>query len=106
MTPWQVAVGFTIALALPALYLVTLELDYLSGYWTFIWGRYWYHLTLFVGTALLLTFFGLYQVARVLSLGDVGRRVQVLDRSIREGKTGDPDLVEGLRRETEGDYKS
>ena len=85
MTPWQVAFGLTIALFVPIGFGVSKELEYLSGYWGWLWSQYWYSLGLFLSTTFLVFFFGFYQVARVLSLGDVGSRIKV--SIVREGGT-------------------
>ena len=47
-----------------------------------------------------------YQLARSLFLGDVGSRIEVLDRSVREGRGGDAELSAALQREESGDYTS
>ena len=106
MTPWQVALGLSIATLVPVAFMLTNELQYLSGYWGWIWTRYWYPVSLFGSTVTLVVFFAFYQFSRVVSLGDVGRRIQVLDQSLKEGKAGDPDLVEALQRESSGRFES
>lgn len=106
MVPWQVAFGLSIATLVPLAFMLVAELEYVSGYWGWLWTRYWYPLGLLGATTVLTVFFGFYQVSRVLSLGDVGRRVQVLDQSLKEGKGGDPELVDALKRESSGQFES
>ena len=43
----------------------------------------------------------LYGVARTAGLADLGRRVDLVERSVRRGE-GEPELVEALRRDAEG----
>ena len=106
MTPWQVATGLSIALLVPSAFLLVEELGYISGYWGWLWQRYWYQLGLFFSTVVLVVYTTFYQFSRVLSLGDIGRRIQVLDRSLKEGKVGDPELVDALQREARGNFQS
>ena len=41
---------------------------------------------------------------RAAGLADLGRRVDLVERSVRRGE-GDPELVDSLRRDTEGDWE-
>ena len=100
MAAWQIATGLSIATLVPLGFLLIEELEYVSGYWGWLWRRYWYPLSLFGSTLVLSVFFVFYQVSRLASLGDVGQRIGVMDRSVREGRAGDPDLVRGLQRES------
>ena len=106
MAPWQVAVGFSIVLLVPLGAIVVYDLSYLSGYWGLVLGRYGYHVAGVVLTIYFMSLLGIYQVTRSLNLGDVGSRLEVLDRSAREGRAGDADLSEALQREASGDYQS
>ena len=45
----------------------------------------------------------LYGVARAAGLADLGRRVDLVERSVRRGE-GDPELADALRRDAEGDW--
>ena len=44
-----------------------------------------------------------YGVARAAGLADLGRRVDLVERSTRRGE-GDPELAEAVRRDTEGEW--
>ena len=46
---------------------------------------------------------GLYAAARAAGLADLGRRVDLVERSVRRGE-GDPELAEALRRDAEGEW--
>ena len=45
-----------------------------------------------------------YAVARAAGLSDLGRRVDLAERSVRRGE-GDPELTDALRRDAEGDWE-
>ena len=106
MHPWQVSFGLSIATVLPLAYLVWSDIRYLESLWAIAWSHYAVHLVLVPSATVLLMVMAYYQVARVLFLGDVGTRVQVLDRSIREGRGGDAELADALGREESGEYRS
>lgn len=106
MQPWQVSLGLSIVILVPGGVFVSYELGYLTGYWGLVMDLYGYHVVVSVASVYLLTVFGVYQLARSLSLGDVGSRISVLDRTIREGRAGDAELSEALRREAAEDYES
>ena len=44
-----------------------------------------------------------YAVARAAGLADLGRRVDLLERSVRRGE-GDPELARALKSDAEGDW--
>ncbi len=46
----------------------------------------------------------IYAVARTTGLADLGRRVDLAERSVRRGE-GDPDLNDALSRDAEGDWE-
>ncbi len=106
MHPWQVAFGLSLASVSPLAYFVLSDLGYLAGLWQIAWSHYSFHLVAVPSATVLLMVTAYYQVARSLFLGDVGTRIQVLDRSIREGRGGDAELSEALGREQSGDYSS
>ena len=105
MQPWQVSFGITAAL-IPLLgYLLSRKLAYFDGYWTTLWGLYAYHLGVTLLMVVLLTYLLLYRVVRSLSLGDVGSRVALLEKSVRQGGV-DSELSDALQREDTGEYNS
>ena len=106
MQPWQVSLGFSLAILLPLYFVVSRELTYLSPYSPQVWDRYGFHIVSVTLMVYLGVVFGIYQVARLLVLGDVGSRITVLDRTIREGRAGDAELSDALQREDSGNYES
>ena len=106
MQPWQVSLGLSIATVLPGAFFLADSLRYFNGYWGFLWQEYAFHLVTVPVAAVLTCVFGFYHIARVLFLGDVGSRIGVLDRSIRSGEGGDPELTAALQREDTGEFES
>ena len=45
----------------------------------------------------------IYAVARATGLADLGRRVDLVERSVRRGE-GDPGLADALNRDAEGEW--
>ena len=45
----------------------------------------------------------IYAVARAAGLADLGRRVDLVERSVRRGE-GDPELARALKSDAEGDW--
>ena len=86
MHPWQVAFGLSLASVVPLAYYVVTDLGYLSGYWSIAWSHYGFHLLAVPSATVLLMSTAYYMVARLLFLGDVGSRIDVLDR--RNGNAG------------------
>ncbi len=60
-------------------------------------------LSLHLAFALATVAAAIYAVARATGLADLGRRVDLAERSVRRGE-GDTDLTEALRRDAEGDW--
>ena len=106
MQPWQVSFGISLAVIAPVMFMVMEELTYLSSYWGLAWGHYGIHILTVPLMFSLAVIFGIYALARTLVLGDVGSRIGVLDKSIREGRAGDADLSTALQREETGDFES
>ena len=106
MQPWQVSLGVSLASLLPLYLLVSHELTYLAPFWPLVWSRFGFHILSVVLMVYLGVMFGVYQVTRVLVMGDVGSRVAVFDRTIRQGRAGDPELSDALMREDTGDFDS
>ena len=57
-----------------------------------------------LGLALVTVAAILYGAARAVGLADLGRRVNLVERSVRRGE-GECELVEALHRDTEGKWE-
>ena len=104
MQPWKISAGLTAALAGSALLLGGARLDYLAPHWPAILAEHGVALALHAVLALTAVAAAIYVVARTTGLADLGRRVDLAERSVRRGE-GDPDLEDALRQDEEGDWK-
>ena len=48
----------------------------------------------------------LYATARAAGLADLGRKVDLVERSIRRGAGGDPELAEQMQQQDRGDFEA
>ena len=103
MQPWKVAVG--LALALGGLLAAALmrRFDYLAPYSGYIAAEYWLAILVHFGAAVAALGLSAGALARSLGLVDVGRKVDVVERSIRRGDSS-PELGRLLREEAEGTF--
>ena len=103
MQPWKISTGLTAALAGSAVLLAGSRLEYLAPFWPLILSDYGVLIALHLGLALTAALAAIYGVARAAGLADLGRRVDLAERSVRRGE-GDPELANALRRDAEGDW--
>ena len=103
MKPLYVGVGVTASLTGAVLLWIGSRLSFLSPWWGVILRTYWVTLTVHMGMVLVTSIVAFYGLARVLGLADLGRRVDLVERSIRRG-SGDADLQEALERGDDGVY--
>ena len=68
--PWQVSLGVSLASLVPLYLLVSHELTYLAPFWPLVWSRFGFHLVSVVLMVYLGVMFGVYQVTRVLVMGE------------------------------------
>lgn len=104
MDPGRFCVGMTlVVMALTGL-VVMAEFDYLAEFWIVLWADHAVRLSLMAAAWLTAVVAGTYQLARVLAFGEVGQRVGLLERAMRRGQGGDPELRDALDREETGQY--
>ena len=103
MQPWKISAGLTAALAGSAVLLAGSRLEYLAPFWPLILSDYGVLIALHLGLALMAALAGIYGVARAAGLADLGRRVDLVERSVRRGE-GDPELARALKSDAEGDW--
>ncbi len=103
MQPWRISVGLTAALAGSAVLLAPSRLEFLSAFWPVILADHGTSIALHLALALAAVLAALYGLARAAGLADLGRRVDLVERSIRRGE-GDPELARALRKDAEGDW--
>ena len=104
MQPWKISVGLTAALAGATFLLAGSRLDYLAPHWPLILAHYGIPVGLHAAFAIVAIAAVNYGVARATGLADLGRRVDLAERSTRRGE-GDAGLAEALRRDAEGDWE-
>ena len=103
MQPWKISAGLTAAIAGSAVLLAGSRLEYLAPFWPLILSDYGVLIALHLGLALTAALAAIYGVARAAGLADLGRRVDLAERSVRRGE-GDPALADALRRDAEGEW--
>ena len=104
MQPWKISAGLTATIAGAALFLGGSRLDYLGPFWPAILAEHGVALGLHAALALTALAAAIYAVARTTGLADLGRRVDLAERSVRRGE-GDPDLNDALSRDAQGDWE-
>ena len=102
MQPWRISAGLTAALTGAAFLAGGSRLEYLAPFWRLILADYGLVIAAHLGLVLAAVAASLYGLARAAGLADLGRRVDLVERSIRRGE-GDPELAEALRRDAEGE---
>ena len=103
MQPWRISVGLSAALVGSAFILAGSRLQYLAPFWPVILADYGAVVVMHLGLALAAVLASLYGFARAAGLADLGRRVDLAERSVRRGE-GDPGLADALKRDAEGDW--
>ncbi len=103
MQAWRVSVGLTVSVAGVAFLLVGSRLDYLAPYWRVIVADYGVSIAVHLGLAIVTVAAIIYGAARAVGLADLGRKVDLVERSIRRGE-GDRELAEALQQDTEGEW--
>ena len=104
MHPWKVSIGLTVtALGVTAI-LGLPELRFIRPYWRVFLRDYGMTVALYGGIAITTFAFSIYALARSLGLADLGRKVDLVERSIRRGEGGDSELAEALRSQEKGEF--
>ena len=101
MQAWRVSVGLTVSVTGVALLLVGSRLDYLAPFWRVIVADYGASIAAHGGLALVTIAAIFYGAARAVGLADLGRKVDLVERSIRRGE-GDQELAGALQRDAKG----
>ena len=104
MQPWKISVGFTAIICAGGLMLAGEGFSWLRPYFWMVLTDYWLPVSWYGGLALAALMFSLYSGARLLGLADMGRKVDLMERSIRRGAGGQSDLAEKLEQEERGEY--
>ena len=106
MDPGRFCVGMSVVVLVLTCVLLAGQFDYLGEFWIVLWADHGLRLVLMGAAWVSCVVAGTYQLARVLVLGEVGQRVGLLERAMRRGQGGDPELRRALDREETGRYVS
>ncbi len=102
MQPWKISAGLTAALARSAVLLLAVpRLSYLAPFWSVILADHGVAIALHLALAAVAA--SIYAVTRAAGLSDLGRRVDLAERSVRCAK-GDPEPARALKRDAEGHW--
>lgn len=104
MQPWKISAGLSAAIAGSTFLLGGSRLEYLSPFRPALLADHGATLAVNVALALAVVAATIYAVARATGLADLGRRVDLAERSVRRGE-GDAHLTDALRRDAEGDWE-
>ena len=104
MHPWRVSFGLTCMLAALAVLFGFERLAFLRPYAALIWKQYAASIGVHLVVLLLSIAAGIYYLARLLGLGDAGRKVEQVELAVRRGQ-GDPELAAALQRDADGRWE-
>ena len=104
MQPWKISVGLTATICAGALMLAGEGFSWLRPYFWMALTDHWMPVAWYAGLALAALMFSLYSGARLLGLADMGRKVDLMERSIRRGEGGQAELAEKMEQEERGEY--
>lgn len=103
MQPWKISVGVGVALGGVAVALLGERFAFLAPHRGLIAAEYWWPVAFHFLAALLTLMALMAAVLRSLGLVDVGRKLDLMERSTRRG-AGDRELARRLREESEGTF--
>ena len=104
MQPWRISAGLTAATTGAAVLLGGERLDYLAPYRRVIFAEHGATIAVHAGLALVGFAAAIYMAARAGGLADLGRRVDLAERSARRGE-GDHGLADSLRKDSDGEWE-
>ncbi len=103
MHPWKISLGVGVALTAAVVFFAASHFDYLAPYRRVIVTEYWWPVTAYAGSAFLAAVVAAAGILRSLGLYDIGRKVDLAERSVRRGD-GDPELSRRLAEQEQGDF--
>ena len=96
--------GLTASAGALGIWALWFEMTYLHPFWRVVAVDYGAYVAVCGGMALATFGACVYLAARLLGLGAVGRKVDVVERAIRRGDGQDAALADALARDEAGDY--
>ena len=104
MQPWKISVGLTAIIMAGALMLAGESFSWIGPYfWIFV-TDHWMPVSWYAVLAVVTLMFSIYSGARIMGLADMGRKVDLMERSIRRGEGGQAELAEKMEQEERGEY--
>ena len=105
MIQWREATGLTMVIAGVSAILLLDRLDYLGGSWGPILSEHGWTIAAPALVALASVFAAIHWAARKVGLGDLSRKVEHIDRGLREDSAAhDRDLAAALRRDRAAEW--
>ena len=106
MQPITVALGLTVTLLALAALLAGPSFAFLAPHTRVLVFEYWPALAAYGALAVVSLVVALYATARAAGLADLGRKVDLVERSIRRGAGGDPELAAQMQQQDRGDFEA
>ena len=104
MQPWKVSIGITAVILAVAMMMAGDDFFYLKPHLRTIATDYWKPVAWFGGLAVACLAMSIYDAARSLGLADMGRKVDLMERSMRRGEQGQTELAAKLESEDRGEF--
>ena len=105
MQPIYVGIGLTVSIVALTALVAGPQFVYLAPHRRVLITQYGVVLTAYGGLGLVTLVLLIYAGARALGLADLGRKVDLVERSIRRGDAGDPELAEQMQDEDRGEFR-
>ncbi len=103
MTPNRIALGVSIVIWSLVLFTAMERMVWLRPHMGLVLDAYGTVLAAYLLAAALTLYAGLYALARRLGIGDLGRKMDVLEDGLRRDAPHDPDLAAALARQHRGE---
>ncbi len=103
--PWRIATGLSLIVWVVAFLLVGERLKYLQPYSKMLFEQYAWTISLYLTAAAGALFAFIYWLARRAGLGDLGGKLQLMDKRLAAGEAHDAELGRRLARERAGDVQ-
>ena len=104
MQPWKISLGITAIIMALALMLAGERFAYLKPHFWIILTDYWMPVAWYGTLAIVTLMVLIYTAARALGLADMGLKVDLMERSIRRGGSGQTELAEKLGQDDRGEF--
>ena len=104
MQPWKISIGLTATLLGLSVLLAGDKLAYLKPHLPGLLADYWVPIAWYGGLGVVSLGVAIYAAARALGLADMGRKVDLMERSIRRGEGGQSELAAKLGSGDRGQF--